>query len=186
MSGVFVGVRLFFVLVVVSMQTHAADFRALSFGASCDQIHAYEQSQGSSREYGSSNPDVIWFTGRAFERSVDIGYLCPNNLLTAGHFVFPPEHDRDAAASFRSVYDALRARYRQPFLDNTPWQDGAETIDPRGIASHPRKYYVSWRSSETWVTLALMPGQEPTTGLLRVFVVIKPLQSTACTERGAE
>ena len=138
---------------------HAADFRGLDFGTSCDSIRASEEAQNSVPiPWSDTEPEGFRaFKGRAFDREVTILYVCLHGQLRIGNYFFPFESMEAAVDTYRATYDALVAIYGVPFLDTTPWQPGSESMDPRFLASDPSGYRTSWRTLRAYVSINLLP-----------------------------
>lgn len=152
----------------------AGDFRGFDLGSSCAPVREREEVQGSVQIPWKKldGGDLHAFRGRAFDRELSIVYFCMDGHLYSGNYFFPNESLDEAVASFRAVYESLVSTYGTPFIDNSPWQYGQQTKDPRSIASDPRRYYVSWRAWGIWATASLMPDRDDAGDDRHVFVVI--------------
>jgi hypothetical protein len=166
----------------------AADFRVLDFGSPCDSIRELEGAQGSIPIPWTHSEAEGWygFRGRAFGREVSILYLCVNGHLCTGNYLFPFEEPDQAVESYRGVYEDLVSRYGKPFVDNTPWQHGVPEKDQRFIASDPRRYMTSWRTSGVRTTLSLMPNSDSSGPALQVFVVVSRIRTDAGSNNALE
>ena len=150
-------------VIVISAPVGAADFRTLDFGARCDGVQAREQARGSVSIPWKKIPgsDVYAFRGRDFGRDLTLMYLCPKGALFSGNYLFPIEQLETAVTSYHNAYDLLVSIYGAPRFDNTQWQVGAKTKDPRNVNADPRKYMTYWKTSRLNVNMAMMRGYEP-------------------------
>ena len=73
--------------------------------------------------------------------------MCQRNLCT-GNYFFPEESLEAAVESYHKLYNDFIVLYGAPILDNSPWQVGAASMDPRLIASDPRRYMISCKHHE--------------------------------------
>jgi hypothetical protein len=85
----------------------AKDFRALDFGAPCDNLPAQERALGAG-PYDETLPSGFQYAFRArdLDRDVVIGYACKDGRFFRGAYIF---FVRDEAEATR-VYDALKKR----------------------------------------------------------------------------
>jgi hypothetical protein len=85
----------------------AADFRELSFDASCEKIAAHEAALGSSPFEGKLPSGYQFaFRNRELDRDVVIGYSCRDGKLFRGAYIFDVKDGEDAT----KVYAALKRR----------------------------------------------------------------------------
>ena len=159
---------------VLTAPAPAADFGALDFGSPCDSIRALEEARHSvpipwtrSEEEGFHA-----FRGRAFERDVSIVYVCVDGNLCTGNYFFPEESLEAAVESYHKLYNDFVVLYGPPNLDNSPWQLDAASIDPRLIASDPRRYMISWQTSRVHASMHLLPPTTSSDALWRVSVIM--------------
>jgi hypothetical protein len=151
----------------------AADFRVLDFGSSCATVNELEASLGSVQILWSKvSPDLHTFSGSAFDRQVSIVYLCPRGNFEVGNYFFASQSPDDAVKTYRRLHDALVVEYGVPYIDNSPWQTNADTVDPRSIASDPSKYIVAWRDERTHRTMAFRRDDETTSANLSVAITV--------------
>jgi hypothetical protein len=152
----------------------SGDFRSLNFGDSCATVLTAETDRGSV-SVPWSRDDVHAFNGRDFNRDLTFTYFCPKGVLFAGNYYFPIESLHSALESYHDAYGLLISIYGAPFLDNTPWQVGSDTSDPRAVSTDPRKYSTSWKTERTYVHIMLIPPKVSGEPDWRVFVVaMKP------------
>lgn len=160
-------------LVLLPITAGAADFRFLDFDAGCTEVEKLEVAAGSVPIPWRSPEDgeLHAFRGRAFDREVSIVYFCVDGKLFTGNYFFPDEPLEEAAESYRRIYDELNALYGAPFLDDTPWQNGARNplIKPR--------HYASWRTSGLSVYATLMRRTGAPDSTRHVFVVFSRLRT---------
>lgn len=83
------------------------DFRALSFGASCDNLSTQEAALGSSPHEGTLPSGFQYaFRAREMNRDVVIGYACRDGSFFRGAYIFDAKDGADAT----QLYDALKKR----------------------------------------------------------------------------
>jgi hypothetical protein len=163
---------------LLSAPVCAADFRALDIGDACASVQAKEEIRGSVAIPWKqlSGADTYAFRGRDFDRDLTITYFCPKGALFSGNYYFPVEQFDAVVNSYHKAYDLMISRYGTPFVDNSPWQLGAQERDPRWIASDPRKYMTSWKTTRVFATMSLMQSFESEGPGWRVFVVVSRLK----------
>jgi hypothetical protein len=83
----------------------AKDFRALDFGAPCDNLPAQEAALGST-PYGETLPSGFQyaFHARELDRDVVIGYACREGRFFRGAYIFAAKDAADAT----QLYEALK------------------------------------------------------------------------------
>jgi hypothetical protein len=104
-----------------------------------------------------------------------ITYFCLKGTLFSGNYYFPVEQLDAAVNSYRAAYDLLVSMYGAPLVDNSPWQVGTSSKDPRAIASDPREYMTAWKTPRSNATISLMPNFPSESLGRRVFIVVSPL-----------
>jgi len=112
------------------------------------------------------------FRGRAFERDASIIYACVKGHLCTGNYFFPEESLEAAVESYHKFYNDFVVLYGAPILDNSPWQLGAASMDPRLIAADPRRYMISWQTSRVHASMRLFPPTISDGALWQVSVIM--------------
>jgi hypothetical protein len=97
----------FIVASVAGAPALAADFRALDFNATCENLPAQEAGLGS-QPYDEQLPSGFQYAFRAREmgRDVVIGYACREGRFFRGAYIFMAKDEADAT----QLYEALKKR----------------------------------------------------------------------------
>ena len=156
----------------------AGDFRVADIGESCASIEEREIALGS-REIGRrvESTGSIAFAGRAFDRDVEIRYLCSSEgKLVTGDYVFYSTTVEYAFVIFEDLYLQLSNLYGAPVLDHEPWPaDAASRYKYRGILL---RTMTTWNSPQVSVTAGVIPFAEPS-GRVKVLIIFsRPLKQT--------
>ena len=160
--------------IVLTAPAQAADFGVLDFGSPCDSIRALEEARNSVPIPWARSEDEGFhaFRGRAFERDASIIYACVKGHLCTGNYFFPEESLEAAVESYHKFYNDFVVLYGAPILDNSPWQLGAASMDPRLIAADPRRYMISWQTSRVHASMRLFPPTISDGALWQVSVIM--------------
>jgi hypothetical protein len=154
----------------------AGDFRGADIGESCALIKEREIALGSREiRWKGELPEFIAFGGRAFERDVEIRYLCSNEgKLVTGDYVFYSTTVEYAFVVFDDLYAQLSNLYGEPVLDHAPWPaDAASRYKYKGILL---RTMTTWNSPRVSVTAGIIPLAEPA-GRTKVLIIFsRPLK----------
>ena len=169
--------RLYFpILLILGQAAMAADFRTLDFGQPCSTIEKKEESLGSNPIQSRSDSSSHWYKARAFDADVSIVYLCVDDVLRTGSYLFERKEFDVALEQMRIAYEELTDAHGAPFLDTTPWQYGPGPKDIRSVAAKPSLYVASWRTSRITVTARLLADGDAVAADWRVGIVVIPTE----------
>src|SRR5262245_24749610 len=158
------------VLVSISQVAVAGSFRVAELGKPCAPIPDQEITAGSHPiPWPVEDAAFIAFRTELMGEEVMVVYECRDGLLLAERYFFPYREVEESLEQYRKVYDALSSRYGTAWVDNTPWQPNA---DPQGIEKDPKRYFVTWRNSESRITIALIPREYTPASERHVFLVV--------------
>lgn len=97
---------------------HAADFRALDFNASCDNLPALEAALGSAPfEERLPSGFQFAFKGREMDRDVVIAYACRDGHFFRGAYIFNAKDGADASALYKAVKQRVTRERGAPSFD---------------------------------------------------------------------
>ena len=144
-------------LALLTATVNASDVRVLNIGDSCADVEAKEAALGSKPiPWGRiSGASAHAFKVRDFDGDVELMYLCYDDKLFTGNYVWRFELLDNAANSFRSVHDQLVRAYGTPFLDTPPWHV-RDRAQPAIITSEPSAYATDWRTSRIHAHLMIV------------------------------
>ena len=74
--------------------------------------------------------------------------------------------------TYHAVYSELASKQGKPRVDSSPWQYGFVPVEPRAIASDPKKYMTYWDSRGVTTTMSIMHSLESEPEGYRVFILI--------------
>jgi hypothetical protein len=98
--------------------SHAADFRTLDFGASCDSIAVLEAAQGSTSFDGKLPSGYqLAFRNRDLDRDVVIGYSCKDGKLFRGAYIFDAKDGDDATQVYAALKRRVTKEHGAPYYD---------------------------------------------------------------------
>jgi len=98
--------------------TNAADFRALDFNASCENVSALEAARGS-LPFEERLPSGFQFAfrGREMNRDVVIAYACRDGRFFRGAYIFGAKDEADASALYKALKQRVTRERGAPSYD---------------------------------------------------------------------
>ena len=97
---------------------NAADFRELSFDASCDTVAAHEVALGSAPFEGKLPSGYqLAFHNRELDRDVVIGYSCRDGKLFRGAYIFDVKDGEDATQLYTALKRRVTKELGAPYYD---------------------------------------------------------------------
>jgi hypothetical protein len=99
-------------------QAAAADFRALDFGAPCEDLPALEAARGS-KPFEDRLPSGFQyaFRGREMNRDVVIAYACRDGRFFRGAYIFEARDEADASALYKALKQRVTRERGAPSYD---------------------------------------------------------------------
>src|SRR5262249_7038796 len=143
----------------------AGDFRVADIGGSCATIREQEIALGSREITGQVG---LAFAGRAYERDVEIRYLCSKDKLVAGDYILTFEKVEGAFDAFGDIERQLTATYGAPTLDHDPWPaDAASKTQAKGLML---RTMTTWNNPRVSIVASIAPRAESAGGGYFVFI----------------
>jgi len=107
-----------FATLLMSQTAGATDFRAMSFGDSCQKVTALEAARGlTPLDEQLPSGYQFAFRGREFDRDVVVGYSCRDGALFRGAYIMPARDEADASALYTKLKKDLTRALGAPSYD---------------------------------------------------------------------
>jgi hypothetical protein len=146
-------------ILLVSAASVAAEFRGVELGSSCADINQVEDELGSSPiPVRSRGGGEYRFSGQAYGHPIEIVYLCENDTLAIGSYLFRSAQFDSAAEYFRAAYGDLSAKLGATRFEYPGYPDAADSQFPHPGMQSPTSYTASWEGPDFSAHLSLTRG----------------------------
>lgn len=139
----------------------AADFRALDFNASCDNLPALEAARGS-MPFNERLPSGFQFAfrGRELDRDVVIGYACRDGHFFRGAYIFSAKDEADASAIYNTLKQRVTKERGAPSYDfaSRQYRDKMRAVGARLSRSDTQVAFWNNSHSEAHASVAQPSG----------------------------
>jgi hypothetical protein len=155
-------------LLAIASPIVAGDFRGTALGGSCGGVDTREAALGSQKI--PLAPNVLAFKGTAFGREATITYLCQNEMLGAGVYLFPMHDYTEAATDYKAAYAAFLSSFGPPYAI---FPTDTATL-PSTDADVPKEFSASWRVDDLVIHAHLIPSGDGSKHNWRAQVSVQP------------